>query len=258
MNDLHAHPRAPVARPASRLFQSLTLRRALAVGLVWSGGLSSCPVALPPTPTGSADSDGDGVLDWADCAPFDAEVFPGAVERLNDGVDQNCDGADGHDLDRDGFSLDVEPVDCNDADPTIHPGAVEPDPADAVDHNCDRWESYCDEDRDGFLNAEDCGGTDCDDRDPGVGAPGTCVDQDGDGVYALHDCDDQDACRFPGNLEACDGVDNDCDCTTTAPRGEVDHDGDGSLPCLGPLGPCAAPGLTRGDPNDCDDTVGPQ
>ena len=36
------------------------------------------------------------------------------------------------------------------------------------------------------------------------------VDVDGDGIGALEDCDDNDATRFPGNAEVCDGIDNDC------------------------------------------------
>jgi hypothetical protein len=46
-------------------------------------------------------------------------------------------------------------------------------------------------------------------------------DQDGDGAPSQLDCDDGNADRYPGNLEICDGVDNDCD-------GEADDD----APCL--------------------------
>jgi len=38
-----------------------------------------------------------------------------------------------------------------------------------------------------------------------------CVDIDGDGVTLLTDCDDTDPANFPGNVELCDGQDNDCD-----------------------------------------------
>ena len=37
------------------------------------------------------------------------------------------------------------------------------------------------------------------------------IDNDGDGVSMLEDCDDDDANNFPGNTETCDGADNDCD-----------------------------------------------
>ena len=40
--------------------------------------------------------------------------------------------------------------------------------------------------------------------------PSTAIDQDGDGVDASLDCDDTDALRYPGAIEVCDGIDNDC------------------------------------------------
>ncbi|MFT4976357.1 MAG: hypothetical protein ACI8S6_002254, partial [Myxococcota bacterium] len=43
------------------------------------------------------------------------------------------------------------------------------------------------------------------------------VDNDGDGVIADIDCDDDDAAVFPGAEELCDGLDNNCD-------GAIDED----------------------------------
>ena len=40
------------------------------------------------------------------------------------------------------------------------------------------------------------------------------VDGDGDGADVSIDCDDSDTANFPGNVEVCDGQDNDCDATT--------------------------------------------
>ncbi len=42
----------------------------------------------------NADGDSDGALDCADCDPASALAFPGAPEVCDDGVDQDCDGAD--------------------------------------------------------------------------------------------------------------------------------------------------------------------
>lgn len=39
----------------------------------------------------TSDTDGDGVLDYLDCAPGDARIYPGAQETC-DGVDNDCDG----------------------------------------------------------------------------------------------------------------------------------------------------------------------
>ena len=36
-------------------------------------------------------------------------------------------------------------------------------------------------------------------------------DVDGDGIDAPLDCDDNNPDVFPGNVEACDGIDNNCD-----------------------------------------------
>ncbi len=119
-----------------------------------SGG--SCPTGYIPART-------DGK--W-DCNDANAAVHPGAPEVCGDGLDNDCDGKidDGcssstttcyPDKDGDGYpassgSLEVVgsvcptgymPArtdgkwDCNDADPTIHPGAVEI--CDGKDDNCD-------------------------------------------------------------------------------------------------------------------------
>ncbi len=57
------------------------------------------------------------------------------------------------------------------------------------------------------------------------------IDVDGDGSPADLDCDDNDPALFPGNVELCDGQDNDCDPATSAGAGETDGDGDGALAC---------------------------
>ncbi|MCB9742284.1 MAG: putative metal-binding motif-containing protein [Alphaproteobacteria bacterium] len=148
------------------------------------------------------------------------------------------------DVDGDGFTTED---DCDDDDPTIHPGAEEV--CDGVDNDCDgdidggatdieTW--YSDDDGDGYGDdataVEACEtpdgavgrGGDCDDTDAAYNPGATeddCTDPndyncdgsvgyadaDGDGFPACEDCDDSEAAVNPDATEVCDGVDNDCD-----------------------------------------------
>ncbi len=104
-------------------------------------------------------------------------------------------------------------------------------------------------------------------------------DSDGDGATRRTDCDDRDPNRYPGNLEVCDGVDNDCDFEVDERLTRTfyaDSDGDGvgggaslrgCTPPVGyvePNGDCddnnaaVRPGATEacdGFDNDCDGFV---
>lgn len=106
------------------------------------------------------------------------------------------------DNDGDGYTVEGSscgtPVDCNDNDPAIHPGATEIC-TDGIDNNCNS-----------MIDAVDPNAAGC----PVV----TCTDSDGDG-YSIEggacgpvDCNDADATLNPGQIEICDdGIDNNCD-----------------------------------------------
>jgi len=83
-----------------------------------------------------ADGDHDGFSSAVDCNDGAANIFPGAPEVFDNGVDENCDGRDNPNLDRDrdGFP---QPADCDDGNAKIHPGALEIR-GNRVDENCDR------------------------------------------------------------------------------------------------------------------------
>lgn len=84
------------------------------------------------------------------------------------------------------------------------------------------------------------------------------VDADGDGVPETLDCDDTNATVYPGAVEVCDSVDNNCD-------GEIDEfydtDADGETSCGGdcndsdPAINTSAKELCDGIDNDCNDNI---
>ncbi len=183
--------------------------------------------------TDEFDGDGDGADYCADCDDSDAERYPGNYDVPFDDVDQDCNGFDSTipvDADEDGHPL---PADCDDADPAVHPGAEEV--CNGIDDDCDGanpdegvllyW--YRDADGDGVGDSARSE-TGCDPTPP-------------DGYVAADgDCDDDDPARFPGNAEACDARDNDCDDATYDPL-------DCGDPAPAPEEPgcgCATPGDT--------------
>ena len=228
-------------------------------------------------PDAPVDSCGDvegGVADSSDCDDTDPEVHPDADE-ICDGIDNDCSGsvddiADSAtfylDLDGDGFGRDAPSLtlsscdipdgyvaydgDCDDDDPLIHPEALEL--CDGIDNNCnlliDEAGSepvYTDADGDGF-------------GDPSTGLLISACDGGGEGMIADGtDCDDTDPTVFPGAVEVCDGIDNDCDTEVDEGLGEIsylDLDGDGYGDPLAPVTGCDGGGGGVADMTDCDDT----
>ena len=159
------------------------------------------------------------------------------AELAHDGIDQDCDGVDLLDADGDGHDASFAGGDdCDDGDPTVHPGATEVC-YDGIDQDCGGDDDF-DCDGDGVRLGEDCN-----DEDPAIypgaeevwydGIDADCdgaddYDADGDGYRGVDgggdDCDDGDATVHPGADEVWyDGVDQDC-----SGGSDLDADGDGS------------------------------
>ncbi len=215
-----------------------------------------------------------------DCDDAAASTHPFALEQCGGGVDDDCDGetdeAGGlgcvlhfRDQDGDGFGVlqdfqclcapsgvyaTTQPGDCDDGDGAIHPGGGEV--CNGVDDDCDGsvdepGASGCtdylrDSDRDGFGVA---GETEC-----------LCAGVAPFDATVGGDCNDSDAGAFPGGLEVCDGIDNDCNGAADDPGTSGCHtfyrddDGDtwgvaGDAQCL-----CAPKGAyVATSAGDCDD-----
>ena len=204
-----------------------TAARSGAFGLVVILSLAGCYLSNRGNPHGDPceeseqDQDGDGWGDCSDCDDLDPSVNPGVALDGGccgqDGKDNDCDGTVDEDLlwcdlecpadlDGDGY---LSPEDCNDYDPSVHPGMF-----DASDP-CSGSGNGIDDDCDGSVDED------------WIGEPqGGCdFDGDGDGWPAATDCDDTDPAKNPGRVEYCcpcgneagfeypdcNGADDDCD-----------------------------------------------
>lgn len=223
-----------------------------------------------PSATYTTDSDQNGYCTaedtagaTADCDDDNADIYPGAVESLDE-IDNDCDGTtdEGY-TDNDHDCVCGENADAFNYDSACDTDADSDSKPDYVgDGTCDTTESDlaidCDDQSasaspllagqdtaagDGIDN--DCDGSvDEDAAPPPTTPPPTTpttpttppttepVDADGDGYTTETDCDDTNAAIYPGNGETVgDGIDNDCDASTsdsaTPTETASDSDGDG-------------------------------
>ena len=176
------------------------------------GALVFCWVGCAYLPAGTLDErldmDGDGVPRPTDCDDSDASVRVNAYYA---------------DSDQDGFGSEVmtrgcvleegyaeRSGDCDDSDADINPLGSEV--CDGADNDCDGLVDDDDEDAPLFVWYRDEDGDGAGDQEVSTEA---CAPPVGYVTGDVVDCDDTAATTHPGAPELCDGVDNDCDDTTS-------------------------------------------
>ncbi len=220
----------------------------------------------PGSPIEACDATGLSILD-DDCDDADASTYPGA-EEICDSKDNTCEGDIDEgvrttfylDSDGDGFGDPASPAeacdtpeghvanaaDCNDTDPMVNPAADER--CNDADDNCNGTidegalkNYYADADGDGFGTGDDTVES-CDPLEGYVLQPG--------------DCDDGNDITYPGAIEICDDLDNDCDGTTdeeVLSTFYADGDGDDWGLEAPTIQGCTAPDGYGAHTGDCDD-----
>ncbi len=244
-----------------------------------------------PTNVFYADADGDGHGDPTnvvedcrlpagasatgdDCDDADPLTYSGALESC-DSKDNDCDGEIDEDVTEQTFYPDedgdrygdsagavtdcqapagsyvLDNGDCDDSDPTIHPGGVEV--CDGVDQDCD---AQVDEGVQSLFYPDgDCDGFAASDAEPTY----ACSAPAGEGcsfATVTGDCDDGAADVYPGAQETCNGVDDDCDGTPDQGLTSSyypDGDGDGFGDSSGRVEACSLPEGYVSEGGDCDD-----
>ncbi len=185
-------------------------------------GADSTDVPCAPM-TWYADLDGDG---WGGSMETGCEAPAGAVDRGDD---------------------------CDDGNAALSPDATET--CDGLDNDCD---GLVDE---GFSLVHACPDDDGDGSGSAVGEVPVCEVPAG-WLQSCDDCDDGNADVSPTGIEACNGLDDDCDGLVddddTAIIGTTewatDVDGDGYGDAMDTTRACEAPAGHVADQTDCDDT----
>jgi hypothetical protein len=257
------------------LKRTLTLTAfALSFTTVGCGGKTDSDGADSGTPV-SVDADDDGFTADEDCDDSDAAVNPDATEvcdEIDNDCDEEIDEDDAEDAlawyadsDSDGFGdanasvtactvpsgYVEDSTDCDDTMDVVNPDA---------DELCNGTDDDCDTEID--EDAIDMGTwyTDGDTDGYGDDATMTMACEQASGTTDVGgDCDDANAAVNPGAEELCDGVDNDCDSTTSEDATVAWTDSSGTVVDVtadvsGTASSPASFTVPEGDLNFCDGT----
>jgi hypothetical protein len=195
-----------------------------------------------------------------DCDDADPAYNPGAVEAdCTDPNDYNCDGSVGYaDADADGWAA---CADCDDSASDIRPDGLEV--CGGADEDCDGLTDEADPSLDPATTLLVYTDADADGYGDDSAPLAVCTLPAGASLTG-GDCDDADASTSPGDVETCDGVDNNCDSLTddadpaldlssaTTWYRDADNDTFGD-PAVSTQA-CLRPSGYRVNKRDCDDT----
>jgi hypothetical protein len=227
-----------------------------------------------------SDADGDGYTSTTsggtDCDDSSAVINPGAKEDCGTKSDDDCDGGSNDDgaIGCTTFYEDVD-GDAYGTTNTVCTCSAEGDYTATVSTDCDDADA-----NDNPAGTEVCNGDDedCDGvaDDAAIDRATWYLDSDGDGagdaasstlscdsptgyVASSTDCDDSNASAYPGAIENCDGIDEDCDGTTDedaidAIQSWADTDSDGYGDAADLVVECTVPAGYVTDASDCDDS----
>ena len=214
------------------------------------------------------DSDNDGVTSDLDCDDNDPNNYPGNIE-ICDGQDNNCDGV----IDE-GFSFDDPIITCESGVDFIAfnfdnlPQAICYNVSYSINGGNTTIEVVTDPSfiitglsiMDIVTFSVEAKFTDaCSTYSDAVSCITlNIIDNDGDGVSSEEDCDDNDPNNFPGNIEICDGQDNNCDGVADEGLSFLDYfadtDGDGFGDIDMHINDCSQPPGYVENSSDCDDS----
>ncbi len=158
-------------------------------------------LVLACTPPEERDEDGDGVLAGEDCNDFNPSVGPPSIWWSDQDGDGFGVGESWTDCTQSADAVDKD-GDCDDEDGLVHPDAAE-----ACNHVDDDCDGVVDDGLETQVYHQDTDGD-------GFGDPGLPVEdcKQWEGLTADgSDCDDTNEDVFPGAVETCNGVDDDCD-----------------------------------------------
>ena len=156
---------------------------------------SQCLCAANPTIFYTADFGGD-------CNDLVPTSYPMAAEKCN-GADDDCDGTTDEDTDEAPCATTNQHGTCTGVASCVS-GVIACDGPIPEGETCNGFDDDCDGTTDeGFFDSDNDGKADCVDED-----------DDGDGAPDNLDCKPLNAAIYPGQQEACNAIDDDCDGAT--------------------------------------------